>query len=140
MTAFEERPHSPYYGSADATPLYVVLLDEYERWTGDVQLCMTWNTRPELHCTGSMPTPTCRGTATCPISGATKRQGLENQCWKDSWDSIAYHDGRLAGFPARDLRAAGTINTTPRCVLPDWRVRSGAIRRSPISWRSRRPT
>ena len=29
MTAFEERPHSPYYGSVDATPLYVVLLDEY---------------------------------------------------------------------------------------------------------------
>ena len=38
MTAFEERPHSPYYGSVDATPLYVVLLDEYERWTGDVKL------------------------------------------------------------------------------------------------------
>ncbi len=37
MTAFEERPHSPYYGAADATPLYVVLLDEYERWTGDTQ-------------------------------------------------------------------------------------------------------
>ena len=35
MTAFEERPHSPYYGCADATPLFVVLLDEYERWTGD---------------------------------------------------------------------------------------------------------
>ena len=31
MTAFEERPHSPYFGSADATPLFVVLLDEYER-------------------------------------------------------------------------------------------------------------
>src|SRR5262249_61643960 len=28
MTAFEERPHSPYYGCADATPLYVVLMDE----------------------------------------------------------------------------------------------------------------
>ena len=38
MTAFEERPHSPYYGSVDATPLYVVLLDEYERWTGDTTL------------------------------------------------------------------------------------------------------
>ena len=37
MTAFEERPHSPYYGCADATPLYVVLLDEYERWTGDTE-------------------------------------------------------------------------------------------------------
>jgi glycogen debranching enzyme len=38
MTAFEERPHSPYYGCADATLLYVVLLDEYERWTGDRRL------------------------------------------------------------------------------------------------------
>jgi hypothetical protein len=38
MTAFEERPHSPYYGNADATPLFVVLLDEYERWTGDTKL------------------------------------------------------------------------------------------------------
>ncbi|MGW5672753.1 amylo-alpha-1,6-glucosidase, partial [Micromonospora sp. NPDC003776] len=34
-TGFEEQPHSPYFGSADATPLYVILLDEYERWTGD---------------------------------------------------------------------------------------------------------
>src|SRR5205823_4399465 len=31
LSAFEERPHTPYYGTADATPLYVVLLDEYER-------------------------------------------------------------------------------------------------------------
>src|SRR5437867_4055511 len=38
MTAFEERPHSPYFGTADATQLYVVLLDEYERWTGDSKL------------------------------------------------------------------------------------------------------
>ena len=33
--------------------------------------------------------------------------GLENQCWKDSWDSISYRDGRLPGLPARDLRAPG---------------------------------
>src|SRR5438045_6463031 len=38
MTAFEERPHSPYFGTADATPLFVVLLDEYELWTGDRKL------------------------------------------------------------------------------------------------------
>src|SRR5688572_28752880 len=38
LTAFEDRPHSPYYGTADATPLYIVLLDEYERWTGDTKL------------------------------------------------------------------------------------------------------
>src|SRR5262249_40082909 len=38
MTAFEERPHSPYYGAADATPLFLILLDEYERWSGDAGL------------------------------------------------------------------------------------------------------
>src|SRR6185312_8168720 len=38
LTAFQERPQSPYYGSADATPLWLVLLDEYERWTGDTDL------------------------------------------------------------------------------------------------------
>ena len=35
LTQFGERPHSPYYGSADATPMFLVLLDEVERWTGD---------------------------------------------------------------------------------------------------------
>src|SRR6266511_3819958 len=38
LTHFDERPHSPYFGTADATPLFVVLLDEYERWTGDTEL------------------------------------------------------------------------------------------------------
>lgn len=34
LTARGERPHSPYYGTADATPLFLILLDEYHRWTG----------------------------------------------------------------------------------------------------------
>ena len=38
LTAFEERPQSPYYGAADATMLFLILLDEYERWTGDQAL------------------------------------------------------------------------------------------------------
>ena len=38
LTAFEERPHSPYYGTRRRDPLFLVLLDEYERWTGDRKL------------------------------------------------------------------------------------------------------
>src|SRR5206468_10066001 len=38
MTAFEERPHSPYYGAADVTPFFLVLLDEVERWTGNDEM------------------------------------------------------------------------------------------------------
>jgi len=33
--------------------------------------------------------------------------GLENQCWKDSWDSISYHDGRLPGFPRATCELQG---------------------------------
>ena len=35
MTAFEQRPQSPYYGAADSTMLFLILLEEYDRWTGD---------------------------------------------------------------------------------------------------------
>src|SRR5262249_42282794 len=38
LTHLDERPRSPYFGTADATPLFLVLLDEYERWTGDAAL------------------------------------------------------------------------------------------------------
>jgi glycogen debranching enzyme len=33
--------------------------------------------------------------------------GLENQCWKDSWDSISYRDGRLPGFPRATCELQG---------------------------------
>lgn len=38
LTHFHERPQSPYYGASDTTLLLHVLLDEYERWSGDVEL------------------------------------------------------------------------------------------------------
>ena len=58
LTAFEERPHSPYFGNADATPLFVVLLDEYERWTGDRSWCVSSSSRRARHWPGSTTTPT----------------------------------------------------------------------------------
>ncbi|MEJ7697186.1 MAG: hypothetical protein WKF78_11345 [Candidatus Limnocylindrales bacterium] len=38
LATLGETPHSAYYGSHDATPLFLILLDEYERWTGDREL------------------------------------------------------------------------------------------------------
>ena len=49
LTARGERPHSPYFGSADATPLFLVLLDEYHRWTGDDALVRPWSPTPAPH-------------------------------------------------------------------------------------------
>ncbi|HZA33174.1 MAG TPA: glycogen debranching N-terminal domain-containing protein, partial [Propionibacteriaceae bacterium] len=107
MTAFEERPHSPYYGSADATPLYVVLLDEYERWTGDVQLVrdLEYEARAALNWIDTYAN--LQGNGYLSYRRRNEATGLENQCWKDSWDSIAYHDGRLAGFPRATCELQG---------------------------------
>jgi glycogen debranching enzyme len=107
MTAFEERPHSPYYGCADATPLFVVLLDEYERWTGDRKLVR------ELRYEATAALDWIDHYADLQHNGyvSYKRRneetGLENQCWKDSWDSISYRDGTLPGFPRATCELQG---------------------------------
>ncbi len=107
MTAFEERPHSPYYGCADATPLYVVLLDEYERWTGDRRLVreLEYEARAALNWIDEYAD--LLGTGYVWYRRRNEKTGLENQCWKDSWDSISYRDGRLPGFPRATCELQG---------------------------------
>jgi len=107
MTAFEERPHSPYYGAADATPLYVVLLDEYERWTADRKLVreLEHEARAALHWIGEYAD--LQGNGYLSYERRNEKTGLENQCWKDSWDSISYRDGRLPGFPRATCELQG---------------------------------
>ncbi|MDX6490464.1 MAG: hypothetical protein QOD43_709, partial [Gaiellaceae bacterium] len=107
MTAFEERPHSPYYGCADATALYVVLLDEYERWTGDKKLVreLEYEARAALNWIDEYADLTGNGYVS--YQRRNEKTGLENQCWKDSWDSISYRDGRLPGFPRATCELQG---------------------------------
>jgi glycogen debranching enzyme len=107
MTAFEERPHSPYYGCADATALYVVLLDEYERWTGDKKLVreLEYEARAALNWIDEYADLMDNGYVS--YRRRNEKTGLENQCWKDSWDSISYRDGRLPGFPRATCELQG---------------------------------
>jgi glycogen debranching enzyme len=99
MTAFEERPHSPYFGCADATPLYLVLLDEYERWTGDRRLVRDLEDEARAALNWIDEYADLMGNGYVWYQRRNEETGLENQCWKDSWDSISYRDGRLPGFP-----------------------------------------
>jgi glycogen debranching enzyme len=107
MTAFEERPHAPYYGSADATPLYVILMDEYERWTGDTKLVreLEYEARAALRWIDGFAD--LQGNGYIAYQRRNEVTGLENQCWKDSWDSISYRDGRLPGFPRATCELQG---------------------------------
>jgi glycogen debranching enzyme len=107
LTAFEERPHSPYYGAADSTCLFLILLEEYDRWTGDHRLAkalerearaaVEWIDRFGDRDADGYIEYERRNTAT----------GLDNQCWKDSWDSIAFADGTLAPTPRATCELQG---------------------------------
>ena len=107
LTAFEERPHSPYYGSVDATPLYVVLLDEYERWTGDRGLVREREVEARAALAWIDDYADLQGMGYIWYRRRNEETGLENQCWKDSWDSISFRDGRLPGFPRATCELQG---------------------------------
>ena len=107
LAAFEEWPQSPYYGSADATPLYVVLLDEYERWTGDADLvkALEYEARSALRWIDEFADLQSNGYIS--YRRRNEQTGLENQCWKSSWDAISYRDGSLPGFPRATCELQG---------------------------------
>ncbi len=107
LTAFEERPHSPYYGSADATALYVVLLDEYERWTGDTKLVRGLEQAARAALNWIDEYADLQGNGYVSYQRRNAKTGLENQCWKDSWDSISYRNGDLPGFPRATCELQG---------------------------------
>ena len=107
LTAFEERPHSPYYGCVDATPLFVVLLDEYERWTGNHKLVHDLETEARAAIAWIDGYADLQGNGYIAYKRRNTETGLENQCWKDSWDSISYHDGTLPAFPRATCELQG---------------------------------
>ncbi len=107
MTAFEDRPHSPYYGSADSTPLFLVLLDEYHRWTGDDDFvrCLQREVRAAIRWIDEHGDRDQDGYI--EYERRNPQTGLENQCWKDSWDSIVFSNGELAPTPRATCEIQG---------------------------------
>lgn len=117
MTAFLERPHSPYYGSADVTPLFLVLLDEYERWTGDTELVrrLEPNAREALEWIDNYGDR--NGDGYIEYARRNEETGLENQCWKDSWNSIVFADGTLSKLPRATCEIQGyAYDAKVRCA------------------------
>ncbi|MFY1655983.1 glycogen debranching N-terminal domain-containing protein [Micromonospora sp. WMMD1274] len=106
-SVFEESPHTPYFGSADATPLFLVLLDEYERWTGDEDLVRSLEQEAREAVDWINKYADRSGTGYVSFQRRNTLNGLENQCWKDSWDGVSFRDGRLPGFPRATCELQG---------------------------------
>jgi glycogen debranching enzyme len=91
-------PHTPYYGTADATILYPIVLHEAWKWTGDealvrkhletAQRCLAWvDNYGDIDADGFQEYRT------------RSKQGYENMGWKDSFDAVVYPDGRQVSQP-----------------------------------------
>jgi glycogen debranching enzyme len=105
--AFGETPNARYFGSVDATPLFVVLLDEYERWTGDTDLVrqLEKEARAALHWIDEWGDLAGDGYLWYQPPRAPGQQ--PNQSWKESERAICYADGRLPGFPRATCEVQG---------------------------------
>ncbi|NJK62761.1 MAG: amylo-alpha-1,6-glucosidase [Synechococcaceae cyanobacterium SM2_3_1] len=106
MARCGEIPHTPYYGTIDATPLWLMLYTDYFTWTCDQEAlttlwphalaAMDWIDR-HLHPTGYL------------AYQRRSRLGLENQGWKDSGDCIVDRHGRLAPAPIALCEVQGYV-------------------------------
>jgi len=91
-------PHTPYYGSVDATPLFLILIARHAAWTGDLGLFNDLRNEIELALTWMSDGADSNGDGYIDYV-STSVHGLINQGWKDSGDAIVTAAGQLATPP-----------------------------------------
>lgn len=91
-------PHTPYFGSADSTPLFLIMMSEIVRWTGDLQLAREMTGAIDLALTWLDEHGDADGDGFIEYETRSRR-GLVNQGWKDSGNSVVHTDGSLADTP-----------------------------------------
>ena len=108
LAALGDVPHGPYYGSVDATPLWIMTLGEYVRWSGDQVLAA--DLRPNLEAAlnwideyGDLD-----GDGYVEYLCRSSR-GIRNQGWKDSSDSATHRDGLRAEPPIALAEVQGYV-------------------------------
>lgn len=108
MAALGEIPFGRYYGSVDATPLFVVLAGAYFERTGDFDLIRSiWpNIRKALEWIDTYGDEDRDGFVEYVRHSST---GLVTQGWKDSWDSVFHADGSLAEGPVALCEVQGYV-------------------------------
>jgi len=113
LAHFGTIPFTPYYGTADATILYLILLSEAYRWTGNVDLLKEYRTVAEgcLHWidhSGDLD-----GDGFQEYQTYSPR-GYENMGWKDAADSVVYADGSQVKQPKALCELQGYVYDAKR--------------------------
>lgn len=108
MANLKEIPQTPYYGSVDSTPLFLVLVAEHANWTGDLSLFEELRENVERAFEWIDRYGDESGHGWLEYNTKSSR-GLANQGWKDSGDSIVNADGSLAKAPIALVEVQGYV-------------------------------
>jgi glycogen debranching enzyme len=101
-------PHTPYYGTVDATPLFLMIAGGYYRWTLDIETLA--RLRPALDAALAWIDEWGDRDGDGFVEYERRSPaGLVNQGWKDSGDAIAHADGSLAQGPIALIEAQGYV-------------------------------
>jgi glycogen debranching enzyme len=107
--------HERYYGTVDATPLYLILVSEVFRWTDDIAFMRDLK-GPAIAALEWIDKYGDRdGDGFVEYERRTEH-GLENQSWKDSWDSQRFHDGTVARAPIAPCEVQGYVYDAKRRI------------------------
>jgi glycogen debranching enzyme len=112
-----EVPHTPYFGSVDTTPLWLVLLTYAYAWTADLDTVRElWpNALAALEWIDKYGDRDGDG-----FVEYEKRspRGLDNQGWKDSWNALIHPDGTLAEAPIALVEVQGYVYQAKARMAP----------------------
>ncbi len=109
LTALGLKPHRPYYGTADGTPLWLILLSEYWRFTSDDETVnqLRDNAMRALEWIDRYGDRDGDGYVEYKTRSS---QGIGNQGWKDSWDGVLFADGSLPEPPIALCEIQGYVH------------------------------
>jgi glycogen debranching enzyme len=117
-----EVPFTPYYGTIDATLLWLLLLGEYLRWTGDMALL----DHLQPHVDAALAWIAHSGDVDGDGFVEYRRRagkGLSNQGWKDSGNSVVRRDGSLAEAPIALVEVQAYLFRAKRLLARAYRRR-----------------
>lgn len=110
-------PHTPYYGSADSTALFLIMVADIVKWTGDLEAARAMLGPIESALGWIDNHGDIDGDGFVEYATRSSR-GLVNQGWKDSGNSIVHTDGRLAEPPIA-LAEVQAYNYYAKCCIAD---------------------